>query len=392
VENAQQTLTLETVTTHTPESYQVEKDLENLRAGHLTMNGLEHQVITFLKERASVALDQFQMQRDSDGLLYSRDFPGISLPDLYGRKSGDPIYDLRSDYDREYIEQVQDWANESDNFSWIRFSPTTGAMSRETKIEIGKSFGTNLDVVSLTVPFREGQSREAAFLEIRKIAAQFNPEFAEAETELGLLGRPVLLENSPMANDLQQQGDIKRDLVLKLIDENLSRESGVPYYFGREASANVVELSANFDLIIDYLSNYGVMDKYFKAIARGDLKAAKGMFNNVVQHFDLLNKQRLAETQQLHKLHNFDQVMENMPAFVAAGCGGYGRRVADMTSMGVDLDERLDDGDYPEDFGDPHFGTCGGEGNRTQGCQATTIVGGCELCLGCHMKYSRMSI
>ncbi len=391
VENALQTVTLETLTNHTPESYQVEKDLENMRAGHLTMSGLEHQVVTFLKERASVALDQFRISRAADGLLYSSDFPGISLPELYGRKSGDPVYDLRSDYDREYIEQVQEWSDTTEDFSWIRFSPTTGAMSRETKIEIGKSFGPELDVVSLTIPFREGQTREEAFLEIRNLAAKFNPDFAGARNEFDLLARPVMLENSPLSVNLQQEGDIKRDLVLKLIDEDLSKQSGIPYYFGREAGANVVQLSANFDLIIDYLKNYGVMDKYFKAIAAGNLQAARGMFNNVVQHFDLLNKQRIAEESQIPSTHNFNAVMDDMPAFVAAGCGGYGRRVADMASMGIDLDERTDDSDYPDDFGSPHFGTCGGEDNRTQGCQATTIVGGCELCIGCHMKYSRMS-
>ena len=376
---------------HTPNSYVIEKDLNNLLRGELTEAGLEHQVITFLKERASLAVDQFSINIGQSGVLYSPDFPGVPLTELYGRKSGDLIYDLRADYDSRYINTIEAWAD-ADNakdLSWIRFSPTTGAMSRETKIEIGMRFADKLDVISMTIPFRTGQNVEDAFAEVRKIATRFDSRFSVAESELTLLETPLDLRTNRLRQHFFVEKGIKRDYITALIDKFYGESRGENYYLGRSSKKNVVAEYESFKLTLDLLRDNGILEKYFTAMKAGNLDGATLAFNNIVNHFDRLLSQA-KEANQTMLPPALNEFMPEAPAFVAAGCGGFGRRVKDLAKMGVSLGEYSKNNGLPSDFGEPHFGTCGSKGKIGPeiGCYATTIVGGCELCVNCHLKYN----
>ncbi|MFQ5493492.1 MAG: hypothetical protein ACE5DX_05030 [Candidatus Dojkabacteria bacterium] len=375
---------------HTPISYQIYKDHEHLNAGTITPVGLENQVETFLRERAFLALDDFELQIGSDGIIYSPDFPGLPVTDLYARESGDPIYDLRAPYDSAYMQTIQEWSAASENdFSWIRFSPTTGVMSRETKIELGRTDGDSLQVIVLTIPFRKNQTRESAFNEIRELTTAFTDRFYDAQSELELLAVPVILERTDISGLYTEEDEVKRDLVVKHIDRILSRISGVQYYMGRPLGEFRVRDQQQFIEILSRLRTDGIVQKYLDSLSGDNPSEQEEAFNSVVNNFDLLWRERGNESPDTSTVMHLSH-RPHMPEHVANGCGGYGGRARDIIASGINLTERkgvLGAG-YPDDFGSPHLGSCGGPGNQNGGCRSLTIVGGCELCLDCHYKYA----
>lgn len=367
---------------HTPNSFVVAKDILNFRQGLITQAGLETQVITFLKERAQLALDEFDMEVSSDGKLYNPQFKE-PLTQLYAKPCGDPIYDARAPFDTNYITQIENWVNTTEaNFTWARFSPTTGAMSRETKVELGRREGSNLHVIVLTIPFQDNQTRDEAFLQIKNIASLFNPSFANAINEFDMLDEPVLLEKCPVASSLIQDNEVKRDLVIKVIDMALSASSKSSMYMGRSDFS--LSDQQRFLGIADLLKEQNILGDYVAAIASGlHEDEVIRYFNSIVNNFDSLWAQTTALPTEIY-------FKPDMPVFIASGCGGYGERVQDIIASGIRLPERASGLDllYPKDFGDPHTGVCGGEGNKNGGCGQLAIVGGCELCVNCHHKYA----
>lgn len=378
---------------HTPNSYQLNKDLEHFRRGELTEEGLKKQLVTFLKERAMLALDEFEIKLYNNK-LYSDDFPGIALTDLYATVSADPIYNLRAPYDTKYISQVEAWANSTaEPFNWIRFSPTTGAMSRETKIELGRREDNDLHIIILTVPFRQEQDLETAFIEIRELSSIFNPDFFHARNELDLLGKPILLDNHRLREEFSQDGEIKRDLVIRYLDQQLSRISDKKYYMLQPEQSFSLARQQNFLSAIAMLDELDLFNEFTAMMADPDADAQLQIyFNNLVNQFDkafaALNNNKP------HLLTKTPQFDGNIPELIISGCGGFGRVATDIISSGIKLPERAVPAStsYPPDFGDPHFGVCGGgrlnSNGMPAGCEAYTIVGGCELCVSCHHRYS----
>lgn len=345
------------INNHTPNSFVIEKEIQNFREGLITEAGLRNNLLTLLEERAQMAISQFDITL-RDGKLYSPDFE-IPLTELYAKPCGDPIYDMRAPYDTQYIRQVEEWADGTlEDFSWIRFSPTTGAMSKETKIEFGIRSGARLHTYILTLPFRENQNKLSAFEEIKQLASRFNKNFHQAKTEFDLLPHPVITKGIKSIEE-----------IIFYIDQELTLITKVPYFMGRPRKTYNHYETTQFQKFIHAIEKNNLIDYYITACKLGDPAIAQAVFNNIVNNFDLFWQEGQGNTQNdLAEIINAFVHDESDPKTIAAGCGAAGGKKSSeiskidlafyrgvLQSMGIYITERMTDPVLCDDCGKIFF-------------------------------------
>jgi hypothetical protein len=345
------------INNHTPNSFVIDKEIQNLREKLITEEGLRNNLLTLLEERAQMAVSKFDISL-RDGKLYSLDFE-IPLTELYAKPCGDPIYDMRAPFDTQYIRQVEEWANGTlEDFSWIRFSPTTGAMSKETKIEFGVRSGAHLHTYVITLPFRDNQTKEQAFEEIKQLAGRFNPNFRKAKNEFDLLPCPVITKGTKSIEE-----------IMFYLDQELTSITKVPYFMGRpKKTYNHYEVT-QFQKFIKAIDDKNLIEYYITACKLGDPKIAQAIFNNIVNNFDLFWSEGQPNTKNnVAEIINAFIHDESDPKIIAAGCGAAGGKKSGgitkvdlafyrgvLQSMGIHVTEKMTDPVLCDDCGKVFF-------------------------------------
>lgn len=317
---------------HTPNSYKIENDIFGVETGRIiSKEVVEHQLVTLLSERVKLPLSKPYWIENKNGTLYSKDFPNTTLLDLYDTPTNDPVYEFRRPADVEAIRRLQEKSNTSDQFTWVLISPTTGAMSRETFVELGvKIDSQNIHAFRLCIPFREGQTTEEVFEEAKSLASVFKPELAFAKDERDLLASPIFIEDEAERNELLLEslihGGKTRDRLIQLIDDHMYRISGQPYYMGRLQGEFSVEEHTRFNEAIERMNKDGIFRRYtqrlfdLKSNDRPSIQELTALFNSIVNNFDLLWEEDQSEDTYTRPL----EFIPEPPKRVAGGCGGVG--------------------------------------------------------------------
>lgn len=251
--------------------YNVQSEIDRLRAHSITRTGLEFNLYTLFSEINRSAIGpEYQMFLGRHGRLQTT-FSDEPLFDMYSAENQITEIDkIRSPYDQKGIVMLEQAIaayrlGNRKPFSWIMISPSLGIDSGFVMVEIGRLHGDKVSpqLIAQRLSIPVNQFNQPEFEVLKKLANQVSEnKFGEINHPYDILGEIIFRDQD-------------EDLI-NLVDSHLTDILGKKVFYG-DSEKSFEEQSHKLQSIWRVLQESGEVDKFISLLE----EAAKLPFYNI---------------------------------------------------------------------------------------------------------------